>query len=149
MINKLRERLIDNELQTKVDLLQKDIRDIDIANASMVVLNFVLQFLEPDQRTSLLRNIYEGMLPGSILVLSEKIAFKDPDENKFQINMHHDFKKLQGYSDLEISQKRAALEKVLIPDSRHTHMQRLKESGFSQSYLWFQCFNFISIVAIK
>jgi len=59
MINKLRERLIDNELQTKVDLLQKDIRDIDIANASMVVLNFVLQFLEPDQRTSWLRNIYD------------------------------------------------------------------------------------------
>ena len=149
MINKMRERLQENNQQERVDLAQKDIRDIDITNASMVVLNFVLQFLEPEQRSSLLQKIYEGMLPGSILVLSEKIAFEDPDESEFQINMHHDFKKLQGYSDLEISRKRAALEKVLIPDTCQTHLQRIKESGFSESYLWFQCFNFISIVAIK
>ena len=149
MIEKLQERLKANRLQSRVELNLEDIRKLEISDASMVVLNFVLQFLDPDQRTPLLKKIFEGMLPGSILVLSEKIAFEDKQESEFQINVHHDFKKLQGYSDLEISQKRAALEKVLVPDTRNIHMQRLKDIGFSETYLWFQCFNFISIVAIK
>lgn len=149
MIDKLTERLQENNLQSRVEVSQADIRNVEIDNASMVVLNFVLQFLEPQQRTPLLERIFDGMLPGSILILSEKITFDNRLENEFQINVHHDFKKLQGYSDLEISQKRAALEEVLVPDTFQIHMQRLKDCGFRETYLWFQCFNFISIVAIK
>ena len=63
--------------------------------------------------------------------------------------MHHAFKKSQGYSDLEISQKRTALEKVLIPDTLSTHQERLKKSGFSRVEVWFQYFNFASLIAIK
>ena len=149
MIARLKERLATHKLEDRVDVVLEDIRNIAFADASMVVLNFVLQFLAPEQRTPLLEKIFQGMLPGSILVLSEKIDFESAGESDFQINMHHDFKKLQGYSDLEISRKRAALEKVLVPDTPQIHLQRLKDIGFSESYLWFQCFNFISIVAIK
>jgi len=149
MVTKLRERLIKQGYQSRVVVRQEDIRDTQVIDASMVVLNFVLQFLDPAQRTPILQKIYNGMLPGSVLVLSEKIEFENVTESHFQINMYHEFKKLQGYSDLEISQKRAALEKVLIPDTEAVHIQRLKDIGFKQVYLWFQCFNFISIVAIK
>lgn len=149
MISKLRQRLNDSSLANRVTLKQEDIRDTEVSNASVVVLNFVMQFLDPAQRSPLLQKIYDGMLPGSILILSEKIEFESEQENNFQIVMHHEFKKLHGYSDLEISQKRAALEKVLIPDSEQAHIQRLKNTGFSQCYLWFKCFNFVSIVAIK
>ena len=149
MVTKLRERLMEQGYQSRVVVRQEDIRDTKVVDASMVVLNFVLQFLEPAQRTPILQKIYNGMLPGSVLVLSEKIDFENKSESNFQIDMYHDFKKLQGYSDLEISQKRAALEKVLVPDTQSAHIQRLKDIGFNQVYLWFQCFNFISIVAIK
>lgn len=149
MIEKIRERVASQQLQAKITIRQEDIRESEIENASVVVINFVLQFLDPEQRTPVLKRIYDGMLPGSILVLSEKIKFDDEKENEFQIDMHHQFKKLHGYSDMEISEKRAALENVLIPDSVETCMQRLNDIGFSKSYLWFQCFNFISIVAIK
>jgi len=64
------------------------------------------------------------------------------------IDLHHDFKRAQGYSDLEVAQKRQALENVLIPETREAHVQRLKEAGFSHSEFWFQCFNFASLVAI-
>ena len=128
---------------------QEDIRDTLINNASIVVMNFTLQFIPLDERNRIIQSIYDGLLPGSIFVLSEKIAFPDNTENEFQIDMHHEFKKLHGYSDLEISQKRSALENVLIPDTANTHRERLQHAGFQQVYVWFQCFNFISIVAIK
>jgi len=149
MIDALQHRLIESKLESRVTACLEDIRDTKITNASFVVLNFVLQFLSPENRSTVLKKIYDGMLPGSILVLSEKIYFESEQENDFQIDMHQAFKKLQGYSDLEISRKRAALENVLVPDTEQTHIIRLQDTGFSQCFLWFQCFNFISIVAIK
>jgi len=82
-------------------------------------------------------------------VLSEKLVYEDELENQNLIEWHHNFKRANGYSDLEISQKRAAIENVLIPDSLEQHQKRLKEAGFESSYQWFQSFNFASIVAIK
>lgn len=138
----------DNSIES-IEVRQEDIRKTHIVNASMVIMNFTLQFIPLEERAKLIDSIYNALLPGAIFVLSEKIAFLDDQENDFQIDMHHEFKKLHGYSDLEISQKRAALENVLIPDTRNSHIERLQQAGFSQVFIWFQCFNFISIVAIK
>ena len=138
----------DNNIES-IEVRQEDIRETHIVNASMVIMNFTLQFIPLEERSKLIDGIYGGLLPGAIFVLSEKIAFPDDQENDFQIDMHHEFKKLHGYSDMEISQKRAALENVLIPDTRNSHIERLQQAGFSQVFGWFQCFNFISIVAVK
>ncbi|MCW9023790.1 MAG: carboxy-S-adenosyl-L-methionine synthase CmoA [Gammaproteobacteria bacterium] len=132
-----------------VELVCADIQDINIQNASMVVLNFTLQFLSPDQRLSLLHKIYQGLLPGGVLVLSEKLVFSDNDEQALLDTLHLDFKKANGYSDMEISQKRSALENVLIPDTLQQHQDRLHAAGFVTAYQWFQCFNFASLIVIK
>ncbi len=134
---------------TSVEVIEADIRDIRIDNASMVVLNFTLQFLSPDDRFSLLEKIYSGLRPGGIVILSEKYVFDDPATNNLLIDLHHDFKRANGYSELEISQKRSAIENVLIPDSVATHKKRLTNIGFSSVELWFQCFNFGSMFAVK
>jgi tRNA (cmo5U34)-methyltransferase len=63
--------------------------------------------------------------------------------------MHHHFKMAQGYSGLEVSQKRAALENVLIPETFACHRQRLLTAGFSNAEIWFQYFNFASMIALK
>ena len=89
------------------------------------------------------------MLPGGALVLSEKIAFEDNKEAKLNEDLHLAFKKANGYSELEIAQKRSAIENVLIPETLATHLDRLKQAGFSQAQVWFQCMNFVSIIAIK
>ncbi|MCI0505115.1 MAG: carboxy-S-adenosyl-L-methionine synthase CmoA [Gammaproteobacteria bacterium] len=149
MVQRLQKIITDNGRLESVEVRLEDIRDTLVSNASVVVMNFTLQFIPLDERARIIQTIYDGLLPGSIFVLSEKIAFPDNSENGFQIDMHHEFKKLHGYSDLEISQKRTALENVLIPDTRKTHLERLKHAGFEQVYVWFQCFNFISVVAIK
>lgn len=126
-----------------------NIEDVKIENASVVVLNFTLQFFNPSKRSKIIQNIYNGMRDGGILILSEKIAFEEKEENARQIELHHAFKRMHGYSGLEIAQKRTALENVLIPDTLVVHRKRLKDAGFQSADVWFQCFNFMSLVAIK
>jgi tRNA (cmo5U34)-methyltransferase len=89
------------------------------------------------------------MLPGGAMLLSEKIKFSADDEQDFQTDMYHHFKQLNGYTGLEVSQKRKALENVLVPDTIEQHFKRLKDAGFDKCYLWFRCFNFVSIAAFK
>ncbi|GLO60488.1 carboxy-S-adenosyl-L-methionine synthase [Vibrio sp. MACH09] len=134
---------------TPVEVIEADIRNVTIENASMVVLNFTLQFLSPEDRQSLLEKIFQGLRPGGILILSEKYVFENNKANELLVDLHHDFKRANGYSELEISQKRSAIENVLIPDSISQHKERLTNIGFSSVELWFQCFNFGSMFAIK
>jgi len=133
----------------KTSLHEADIRDIKIADASVVVLNLTLQFLSPAERAPLLRSIANGMLPGGALLLSEKICFDDPDEQQLMTDLHLDFKRAHGYSELEIAQKRTSLEETLVPETAVAHLERLKDGGFSRASVWFQCFNFASIIAIR
>ncbi|MBB1323448.1 MULTISPECIES: carboxy-S-adenosyl-L-methionine synthase CmoA [Shewanella] len=149
MIDRCNENLAAYVSDIKVNLLCADIREIDIQNASMVVLNFTLQFLPIHDRDALIKRIYDGMLPGGILVISEKLFFEDNHIQQLLDEQHLDFKRANGYSELEISQKRSALENVMRPDSLNVHQQRLTENGFSHFSVWFQCFNFASMVAIK
>ena len=126
-----------------------DVLEIPIERASVVVLNFTLQFIPLEQRKALLQNIYQAMLPGGILIISEKIQFPDIMMNELFIEMYHSFKESMGYSKLDISQKRAALENVLLPETLEAHRSRLDTIGFDAVDVWFQCFNFASMVAFK
>ena len=142
--------LIDNSpYNTQVELICSDINDISIENASVVVLNFTLQFIAVERRKALLTRIAKGMKKGGILILSEKILFEDAHLQALNTDLHHSFKRANGYSDMEISQKRSAIENVLIPETISCHQQRLKQAGFDNIDVWFQCFNFASLVAIK
>jgi len=133
----------------KIQWICDDIQNIEICNASMVALNLTLLFIERNKRQTLISSIAQGLNPGGVLVLSEKVILEEGLENERMVQLHQAFKKTQGYSDLEISQKRTALENVLVPDQQGMHYQRLKEAGFSEIYLCFRCFNFVSYLAIK
>lgn len=126
-----------------------DVLSVSIENASMVAMNFTLQFLSIDQRAQLLQKICAGLNDGGILVLSEKIKLADNITNDLYTDLHHCFKRNNGYSELEISQKRDAIENILIPESLESHKQRLLAAGFARVEVWFQCFNFVSLVAFR
>jgi len=137
------------ELMTDVDLVLGDIREIEIVNASMVVLNYTLQFVALSDRDALLRGIFEGMNEGGILVLSEKVIDDNPHMESLLVDLHHEHKRRNNYSALEISRKRAALEDVLVPESVSAHRARLNKAGFSHSAVWLRYFNFVSIIALR
>ncbi|MBN2686510.1 MAG: carboxy-S-adenosyl-L-methionine synthase CmoA [Pontiellaceae bacterium] len=149
MIERCRKKMERDHSSVPVELICGDIREIDISEASVVVLNFTLQFIPPADRLELLQKICTGMRPGGVLILSEKVIFADDHLNDLLVDIHHDFKRAHGYSDLEISQKRTALENVLVPETIAAHRERLQQAGFSSCDVWFQCFNFMSMLAIK
>jgi tRNA (cmo5U34)-methyltransferase len=134
---------------TPVTLTCADVQDVAIGNASVVVLNFTLQFIPRELRDDVIERIYQGLLPGGIMVLSEKVTFEDPRLDAVNIELHHQFKRANGYSDLEVARKRAALETVLVPETLNQHRQRIARAGFNSCDVWFQCFNFASLIALK
>ena len=149
MTERCRAQVNEDNSVIPVTVIESDIRQVEINNASVVVLNFTLQFLPPSERLALLSQIRSNLNPGGILILSEKIWFEAQDQQVRQTLWHHDFKRAQGYSDLEISGKRSALENVLVPDTEAEHSSRLNQAGFSSVSRWFQCFSFASYVAIR
>lgn len=149
MVARFKDLLQQDQSNVPVRVELMDIEACEITDASLVILNFTLQFIELEKRVSLLQRIYQNIKPGGALLLSEKICFEDTQSQQLQTTWHHDFKRSQGYSDLEIANKRNALENVLIPETLQSHTLRLQEAGFSSIIPWFQCFNFVSMVAIK
>ena len=149
MVSRCREHIANDLSPTPVEVVCADIREVAIEQASLVVLNFTLQFLPPEERLSLLERIHAGLLPGGVLILSEKLCFSEEQSQAFQERLQLAFKRANGYSELEISQKRATLENVLIPDTLEQHRMRLAQAGFAQVEQWFQAFNFASLVAFK
>ena len=133
----------------QIDFRCEDILNCEITDASVVVMNFTLQFIDKNRRREMLDKIFAGMRPNGILILSEKVKFEDPAVNELLIEVYHAFKKANGYSTLEISQKRAALENVLVPETIKEHRDRIIRAGFKSADVWFQCFNFMSMLAIK
>jgi len=149
MVERCKNNINNDDSSIPVELICADILDIEIRKASLVILNFTLQFLRPEFRNTLLENIYKGLNTGGALVLSEKITFENTQQREQNIKLHEAFKKANGYTEMEISQKRSALENTLIPETLETHTRRLTDIGFSKVTPWFQCFNFVSILAIK
>jgi tRNA (cmo5U34)-methyltransferase len=148
MLQQADAHLVQFEEASRIELRHEDVLDTPLENASVVIMNYTLQFIPIEARETLLRRIRGAMQPGDVLILSEKLTLPDPRLNEYLIDLHHDFKRQQGYSDLEIAQKRQALEDVLVPETRQAHVDRLQRVGFSRCDVWFQCLNFGSLIAI-
>lgn len=130
-----------------VEVVEADILALEFQACSLVAMNFTLQFVPREHRAQLLERIRQALLPGGALILSEKLRFEDADEHQLLTDLHIAFKRANGYSELEIAQKRSALENVMHPDSLEEHRERLLAAGFSKVVPWFQCLNFASLIA--
>jgi tRNA (cmo5U34)-methyltransferase len=149
MLAVFRERVTGTPLEQRITMRCEDICRTVIENASVVVLNFTLQFVPPENRDGLMARIYRGLVSGGILLFCEKITHAHEDMAELQRDCHHAFKRENGYSELEISRKREALEKVLIPESLESHLQRLGRVGYAATDVWLKWFNFAALIAIK
>ncbi len=149
MLHKCQQAISNNKNLPTVEFECIDIGQVTINNASVVLLNWTLQFVPTKRRKEIIGNIFDGLLPGGALLLSEKILIEDPALNQINIELHELFKKENGYSELEIARKRTALDNVLIPETLSTHRKRLLQTGFKHCDIWFQYFNFASLIAIK
>ncbi len=149
MVERCRLKVAADANSVPVEVVEADIRDINFERNILTVSNYTLQFLAPEDRMPLLQRIWDSMLPGAALILSEKVTFEALANRELFREIYHDWKAGNGYSRLEISRKRDALENVLIPDTIDCHLRRLQSIGYRQAEVWFQSFNFVSIVAFK
>ena len=145
MINSCKSRIKDSHISFILD----DITKIEIENASVVSLNFVILFLEPSVSLNFLKGIFKGLKKGGALLLSEKFSFDSNKEEETVSRIHHSFKLANGYSELEVSRKRDALEGVLISQSQAENEGILYESGFSEIRKVMKNLNFVTFMAIK
>lgn len=150
MIDKCREKLDGFHLNREIKLEVADLtQSVPVYNASVVCMVLVLQFIRPLHRLEIVRKIYDGMVPGSAFILFEKILTEEKSLNRDFIDFYYDFKRRNNYSELEISQKREALENVLIPYKTSENVNLLKEAGFQEVEVFFKWYNFTGIIARK
>jgi tRNA (cmo5U34)-methyltransferase len=150
MLDRAREKIAHAGMGRNYDLVCADLNDdIEISNASVVILNLTLQFVRPVRRHRVMSNIAKGMLPGGCLLVVEKVLSKDSKVNRSFIKYYYDFKQRNGYSQLEIAQKREALENVLIPYRLEENYELFLNSGLSFCDIFFKWYNFCGIMAVK
>lgn len=149
MIERCQDLVDSDDARVPVDVIMANVLDVPIENASMVVMNYTLQFLPAAARQALIDRICDGMLPGGVFVLSEKVVDEDPVIEALLVDLHLEHKRRNDYSAMEIARKRTALENVLVPESLATHRARLRQAGFAHVGTWQRQYNFLSIVAIK
>ena len=147
MIEQCSKNLLGTE--ANIHYICDDIENIQFDNASLIVLNLTLQFINPKYRSDLINRIFKSLLPGGALIISEKIIHKNESINKSLIGLHESFKRENGYSKTEIAQKRKAIEDVLIPEPIEQHLKRLSDAGFEKPLVQMQCINFASFLAVK
>jgi len=114
-----------------------------------VISNYTLQFIRPLQREKLIKKIYDSLEDDGVFIFSEKVICHDKSLNKQLIDEYYNFKIQQGYSKFEISQKREALENVLIPYTEDENKKMLLEAGFNTCETLFKWVNFATFIAKK
>lgn len=149
MIDKTAQRFENVPRGERVVLRCEDLRTADMGNASAVIMNYTLQFVRPLYREQVVRRIFEALQPGGVFVLSEKVLEDSTNISRLFIDMYYQFKRRQGYTSLEISQKREMLENVLIPYKVSEQRELLSKCGFAEVETFFKWHNFASFIAIK
>ncbi len=150
MLEKCDSKLKEAGFKRPYDLRVADLNvGVEIKNASVVVLCLTLQFIRPIFRDKLLKTIVDGLVPGGALILVEKILAEESKYNRDFIKYYYDYKRRNQYSEMEISQKREALENVLIPYKLSENIHMLREAGFEHCETFFKWYNFTGIIATK
>ncbi len=151
MIRKAKSRIsrLPMPVSTNIKLQCEDILHTSITNASIIIMNFTLQFIPPKQRQFFLDRIYQQLQPQGVLLISEKVKHPHQEIEKQELVYYEGFKKRNGYSETEISQKRKALEDVLIAHTLQENLNSLQQAGFERTDVIFKWYNFASFLAIK
>ncbi len=131
------------------DFFCSDLSDTKILNASVVVMNYTMQFLPLNDRAKMLTKIHAGLNPGGLFFMSEKIRSEHTPIEQISTAIYEQFKQDNGYSRTAIERKKEALDKVLVPCSLKEKIAMIEQAGFEKVQTILQWHNFVSIVAIK
>ena len=149
MVDKATEKLTRANVIDRCRVYNEDIREAEMSNASIVSMMFTLQFIRPLFRDAMIKKIYDSLVDGGCFIMTEKVLGNETTLNRLFIELYYDFKRNNNYSELEITQKREALENVLIPYRIEENISILQRNGFELVEPFFRWYNFAGFVAIK
>jgi tRNA (cmo5U34)-methyltransferase len=150
MLDEARKKIKTNGLEDRITLrLGNAEKDLELENASVVFMNYTLQFIRPLYRESVLKQICDSLNDYGCFVILEKVLGNDSLFNRLYIELYFNYKKHVGYSDKEIRQKREALENVLIPYRLDENIELLKRCGFGSTDVFYKWYNWAGIIAVK
>lgn len=149
MLKKAEEKASVYTYSHDIEFLKGSCEDFQFEQADMIILNYTLQFINPEDRKSIISRLHEALKPGGILILSEKLRQEDEAVEEFNTETYEAFKAGNGYSYLEIANKRQALENFLVPGSLTGNLNLLNESGFDRVEILFKWLNFSTFLAFK
>ena len=148
-LEKSRAHGLENRIQLRYADLNGALSELPLDKASVITMCWTLQFIRPLQRDNLIKWIYRGLVANGVLIVTEKILTNSTHMNRFFIDFYYDLKRRNGYSDLEIQQKREALENVLIPYTIEENLELFRRSGFEIVETFFQWYNFAGFLCVK
>lgn len=146
---KIKEHALEGCIELRRCDLNKNVSQLSLKNAGVVLMCWTLQFIRPLQRDRLIKHIYSGLVEDGVLVVTEKVLTNSTDMNRFFIDFYYDFKKRNGYSNKEIQRKREALEKMLIPYRVDENIEMFQRGGFKIVNLFFLWYNFAGFLCVK
>ena len=153
MLDRARNNAADSGVSDRIAFCYEDFNEysdhLAIDNVSVVTICWTLQFVRPARRNRLIRKIYQGMVDGGVLIVTDKVLSNDSNINRYFIDFYYDFKRRNNYSEEEISKKREALENVLIPYSMDENFALFRRNGFSSVETFFKWYNFAGFLCVK
>lgn len=135
---------------SRVSILPLDLRyEYPELRANLTLSVLTVQFTPIEYRHTLLKRIYDSLLPGGAFIFVEKCLGTDPKGDELLTSLYLARKEEEGYSLADIESKRRSLEGVLVPITPAWNEALLRSAGFTTVEPIWRSLNFGAWVAIK
>ncbi len=92
MLDQARRKVGEHCYSDRVDLRLGDLNgrliDLPLNNASVVTMCWTLQFIRPMQRDAVIRWIWDGLVDGGVLIVTEKVLTGSGDLNRLFVQLY-------------------------------------------------------------
>jgi tRNA (cmo5U34)-methyltransferase len=119
-------------------------------NMSVVFSLFTLQFLPEKDRLPLIKKLYDGLIDGGAIILSEKVQAKNAKFQDMLSFIYYDFKK-RNFTEKDILDKERSIRDQMKLWSEYKLLEMLKSVGFTSNniQIFWRNHLFIGLVAFK
>lgn len=138
----------ENLTQGKKEILNIDLKDWNAKPFSFGVSIFTLQFLEIELRKKVLSELYNNLIPGGAIIISEKIFMEDSVLQDTMNFAHYDFKR-KSFTAEEILSKQVDLRFIMKPLKESQNISLFKNAGFNTIAPIWQSLNFKAWILVK
>ncbi|MCD8914335.1 methyltransferase domain-containing protein [Staphylococcus simulans] len=115
----------------KIRFINKSLLDIQIKKSDLIICYYVLQFIDLENRLSIIKNIFNSLHKGGAFILFEKELSDNSKVDKILSSCYLKFKINQNFTPNEILDKQFSLEGMMKTNTYNENLEMLKNTGFT------------------